>query len=65
MALQPQLYWREFTRNGTNDIDHMADAAFLSKNFVDWFGKWLQQGQNSSTASFDQLIHVFWGKFGV
>lgn len=55
------LYWREFTRDGTDDVDHVADSAFLSANFVDFFGKWLQQGNNASTASsFDNLVKVFW-----
>jgi hypothetical protein len=57
------LYWRELTRNGTPDVDHVADAAFLSDNFVDWFGKWLQDGNNASLYTLDELITVFWSKF--
>ncbi|KAK3368704.1 hypothetical protein B0H63DRAFT_529067 [Podospora didyma] len=54
------LYWREFTRDGSDDVDHVADAAFLSANFVDFFGNWLQQGSNSSAASFHDLLTIFW-----
>ncbi|KAK3312168.1 hypothetical protein B0H66DRAFT_485841, partial [Apodospora peruviana] len=53
------LFWREFTRDGTPDRDHLADAQFLSTNFVDFFGKWLQDGQNSTTDTMDALTRVF------
>jgi len=55
------LFWREFTRDGTPDLDHLADAQFLSTNFVDFFGKWLQEGQNSTTDTMDALTRVFFG----
>jgi hypothetical protein len=61
--MAPKLYWREFTRNGTADIDHGATPEFLARNFVDFFGTWLQQDDNASTpASYDTLIRVFWSK---
>jgi hypothetical protein len=58
--MAPRLYWREFTRNKPGDIDHVADQAFLSTNFVDFFGKWLQQGDNAGKSSLDALLKVFW-----
>ena len=60
--MAPKLYWREFKRNNSDDIDHLADQAFLSMNFVDYFGKWLQQGDNAGKSSLDALLKVFWSK---
>ena len=58
------LYWKEFSRNWNDDKDHRADDAFLSANFVDFFGKWLQgktdDSPNSFIQSFDELVKVFW-----
>jgi len=56
------LFWREFTRNGAPDIDHPADVEFLAANFVDFFGKWLQDGQNSTTSTMDALTRAFFDK---
>ena len=55
------LYWRQFTRDGSEDKDHPADAAFVSANFVDFFGKWLQEGRNSSVDTMDALTRAFFG----
>ncbi|EAQ84601.1 hypothetical protein CHGG_08615 [Chaetomium globosum CBS 148.51] len=54
------LYWRQFTRNGSPDVDTQADAAFLAANFTDHFGQWLQQGDNGLARSFDALVMPYW-----
>ncbi|KAL7813367.1 hypothetical protein V8C26DRAFT_405712 [Trichoderma gracile] len=58
--MAPNFYWREFTRDGHSDKDHLADQAFLDAHFKDFFGKWLQQGDNASCQSFDSLVMHFW-----
>ncbi|KAK4224652.1 hypothetical protein QBC38DRAFT_12997 [Podospora fimiseda] len=58
------LFWREFTRDHSDDIDHKADAPFLTTNFVDFFGKWLQQDDNKNVVTFDDLTKVFFKKEG-
>ncbi|KAF7539840.1 hypothetical protein G7Z17_g12337 [Cylindrodendrum hubeiense] len=60
--MAPDLYYRNFTRNGTDDEDHLADEDFLAANFVDHFGKWLQIGNNASVDNFNDLINVFWNQ---
>jgi len=60
---QPNLWYREFTRHAGDDLDHVADAAFLEANFTDFFGKWLQKDQNSDVLSFDALMKELWGTF--
>ena len=60
--MTPNFYWREFTRNGSIGVDHLADAGFLSTNFVDFFGKWLQEGDNASLESLDALMMVFFSQ---
>ncbi|SPO00290.1 uncharacterized protein DNG_03135 [Cephalotrichum gorgonifer] len=56
-----QLYWRKFTRNGEIDQDSIADEKFLAENFTDFFGRWLQQGDNTQIQSYDGLVMSFWG----
>ncbi|KIW87787.1 uncharacterized protein Z519_11761 [Cladophialophora bantiana CBS 173.52] len=58
---QPNLWYRTFTRHEGDDIDRLADPAFLNTNFIDFFGKWLQQDQNSDVLSFDALMMGLWG----
>lgn len=60
--MAPKFYWREFTRDGHSDKDHEVDQTFLDANFKDFFGKWLQQGDNASCQSFDSLVMHFWSK---
>jgi hypothetical protein len=54
------LYWRQFTRDGSRDVDTQADAAFLAANFTDHFGQWLQEGDNALDRSFDALVTPYW-----
>ncbi|KAK4158963.1 hypothetical protein QBC43DRAFT_348297 [Cladorrhinum sp. PSN259] len=54
------LYWRQFTRDGSPDVDTRADAAFLAANFIDYFGQWLQEGSNGLARSFDALVLPYW-----
>ncbi|KAI0096803.1 hypothetical protein GGR51DRAFT_578638 [Nemania sp. FL0031] len=54
-----QLYWREFTRDGRSDVDHLADSDYLATKFTDSFGKWLQQDNNASKQSFDKVVRSF------
>lgn len=61
--MPPPLYYREFTRNGLDDRDHLASQDFLNANFVDHFGKWLQMGDNASIDTFNDLITVFWSEY--
>ena len=56
------LYWRQFTRDGSPDIDIPADAACLAANFTDYFGQWLQKGDNGLARSFDALVTPYWGE---
>ena len=56
------LYWRQFTRDGSPDVDNQADAAFLEANFTDYFGQWLQEGDNGSHRSFDALVMPYWSE---
>jgi hypothetical protein len=56
------LYRRQFTRDGSPDIDIQADAAFLAANFTDYFGQWLQQGDNGLQRSFDALVLPYWSE---
>ena len=40
--------WREFTRAKGPDESKLADADFIKRNLNDdFFGKWLQEGDNS------------------
>jgi hypothetical protein len=55
-----RLYWRKFTRDGEIDQDTVADEQFLADNFTDFFGKWLQQGNNAQIQSHDGLVLSFW-----
>lgn len=57
---QPILWYRDFTRTQGLDPDRRADGAFLKANFTDFFGKWLQKGENSKIVSFDALMKEFW-----
>ena len=61
--MAPKLYWREFIRKGQPDKDNEANEADLDTKFKDFFGKWLQQGDNASCQSFDSLVMHFWSKF--
>ncbi|RYP08742.1 hypothetical protein DL765_008687 [Monosporascus sp. GIB2] len=54
------LYWRQFTRDGSPDVDTQADAAFLAAKFTDYFGQWLQEGDNGLARSFDALVMPYW-----
>jgi hypothetical protein len=56
------FYHRQFTRVPGNDPDIVADDAFLKANFVDFFGTWLQQGENASVDSLDGLLSAFWSR---
>jgi hypothetical protein len=56
------LYRRQFTRDGSPDVDIQADAAFLAANFTDYFGQWLQQGDNGLHRSFDALVLPYWSE---
>ncbi|KXJ88669.1 hypothetical protein Micbo1qcDRAFT_99409, partial [Microdochium bolleyi] len=56
------LYWRSFHRNGTFE-DAVADGKFLSENYTDFFGRWLQQDSHASRIqSHDDIVLSFWGK---
>lgn len=61
MMAQSKLWHREFTRDERDDLDRLADTDFLRVNFTDFFGKWLQEGQNSNVLSFDALLMELWG----
>ncbi|KAL7948108.1 hypothetical protein V8C42DRAFT_316712 [Trichoderma barbatum] len=54
-----EFFWREFTRDGEFDKDHVADQSFRDANFKDFFGKWLQQGENAYRQSFHSLLMHF------
>jgi hypothetical protein len=56
------LYWRQFTRDGSPDVDTQADAAFLAANFTDYFGQWLQVGDNGLARSYDALVMPYWSE---
>lgn len=56
------IWVRTFTRNSELDDDKIADEEFRKANFVDYFGKFLQQGSNATLRTFDQLVIVFWSK---
>ncbi|KAJ4320190.1 hypothetical protein N0V84_005975 [Fusarium piperis] len=58
--MSPQLYWRKFTRDGTADQNTLADDKFLGENFTDFFGKWLQNGENSKVITCHDLVMKFW-----
>jgi hypothetical protein len=60
--MSPQLYWRKFTRDGTADQNTLADDKFLTENFTDFFGTWLQEGENSKVVTCHDLVMKFWGK---
>ncbi|KAK3941639.1 hypothetical protein QBC46DRAFT_258295 [Diplogelasinospora grovesii] len=60
--MAPELYWREFTRDGSVDRDFLADENFLIANFSDWFGRWLQEKDHATLQSFDSLVRHFWGE---
>ncbi|RSL99875.1 hypothetical protein CDV31_012009 [Fusarium ambrosium] len=60
MSPPPQLYWRKFTRDGTFDQDTLADGKFLAENFTDFFGRWLQEGDNSNVSTCHDLVMKFW-----
>ncbi|KPM37859.1 hypothetical protein AK830_g8702 [Neonectria ditissima] len=62
MAAQaPKIYWRAFTRNGTDDEDTLASEQFLEDNLTDFFGKWLQEGSNTQIQTYDGLVTKFSG----
>ncbi|KAI8715144.1 Tyrosinase-Cu-bd domain-containing protein [Fusarium sp. LHS14.1] len=58
--MSPQLYWRKFTRDGTADQNTLADDKFLADNFTDYFGQWLQKGDNSTVVTCHDLVMKFW-----
>lgn len=54
------LWHRLFKRSDEDDEDLLADAAFREANFKDFFGQWLQRGQNANVNSFDEIMMEFW-----
>jgi hypothetical protein len=56
----PELYYRTFNRTTVWDVDTRADADYLSKNFTDFFGRWLQQGTNANIKTLDGVLTPFW-----
>lgn len=55
------LYWRRYVRDDTNDVDTIADDAFKTQFFNDYFGQFLQQGSNADALHFDAVVSQFWG----
>lgn len=61
-----QLWWRKFSRVPGPDVANVADADFMKKNFEnDFFGNWLQEGQNASIHTHDELLRVFYRKLAL
>ncbi|ERF76404.1 hypothetical protein EPUS_06962 [Endocarpon pusillum Z07020] len=54
------LWYRRFKRSDEDDEDLLADTAFREANFKDFFGQWLQRGQNANVNSFDEIMMEFW-----
>jgi hypothetical protein len=60
--MAPQIYWRSFTRNGSEDDDKLADSQFLNDHLTDYFGKWLQRDNHTEIQSHHGLVMEFFGK---
>ncbi|KAH7139609.1 hypothetical protein B0J13DRAFT_447504, partial [Dactylonectria estremocensis] len=58
-AATKTLFWRRFGRQGVPDTDLVANEEFRTKNFIDFFGTWLQKDSNALSSSFDELITTF------
>lgn len=59
MASLSTLWWRQLNTTAP-DVDTIADAEFKKVNFIDFFGKWLQHGDNARKFSFDSLLTIFY-----
>ena len=59
MSSPPEIWVRQFLRSPANDIDSVVTPEFKAQNFTDYFGTWLQQGQNAGIFTFDELVRQF------
>lgn len=63
MSTHSQLWWRKFTRTAGPDRSLLMTQKDLDLNLEnDFFGRWLQQGQNSLVHTLDDLLKVFYGE---
>jgi hypothetical protein len=56
------IWVRRFRRDPGNDQDVLATEDFKKENLTDWFGQFLQEGNNSEIDTFDKLVTVFWSE---
>ena len=57
------LWYRRFKRSDEEDEDLLAGTAFREANFKDFFGRWLQTGQNANVNTLDEILMEFWSTF--
>jgi hypothetical protein len=57
------IWVRRFTRHEEKDDDFPATEDFMKENLTDYFGQFLQEGENSTISTFDKLVTVFWSKY--
>lgn len=57
------LWYRRFKRSPEDDEDLLADTAFREANFKDFFGRWLQVGQNANVNTLNEILMEFWSTF--
>ena len=57
------LWYRKFNRSKEDDEDLLATTEIREAYFKDFFGQWLQKGQNANVHTFDELLMEFWSRF--
>ena len=59
--MSAQLWVRKFTREAGPDVAVVGTPVFIKQEFAsDFFGTWLQQGENAKIHTHDELLRVFY-----